>query len=76
MESKVDYQNELKFIHEAITSLQLEQQRINIFEDDIKNVKEICQKAIDWYLNKFNEVTIEEIRKLRRYLGNMEPKVT
>ena len=75
MKSKNDYKENTEFIDDAISNLQLEEQRIKIFQQDSDKISDIVRKGVQWQVNRFQNINFNELQEMRRYFGNLEPTV-
>ena len=75
MKSKNDYKENAEFIDDAISNLQLEEQRIKIFQQDSDKISDIVKKGVQWQVNRFQNINFNELQEMRRYFGNLEPSV-
>ncbi|CAI2385552.1 unnamed protein product [Moneuplotes crassus] len=55
-----------EIIHEAITNLDLELERIQEISQDVGNLNELVNKGIKWEQKKFKNIPMEEIRDTRK----------
>lgn len=75
MKSKDDYRDNNVFIEETMASLKLEQQRIQVFQQDCDSIADIIKKGVQWQIDRFKNIDLEELSQMRRYFGNCEPMV-
>jgi hypothetical protein len=75
MKSKDDYRDNIVFIEETMASLKLEQQRIQVFQQDCDSITDIIKKGVQWQIDRFKNIDLEELSQMRRYFGNCEPMV-
>jgi hypothetical protein len=75
MRSLPDSEEVQDVIKEAISSLSLEQDRINEFEIDVQGITPIIDKGIQLQVANFQNVSLEDARYLRRLFSNTNPKV-
>lgn len=63
-------------VEEALAGLTLELDRVNEFEADAKIAAPIIDQGVEWQMNQFENMTMQEMREIRRYFSGAVPKVS